>query len=193
METNSKIIDYLLSSLITFPILLTIFGCAFRSPKVIEQLRDVEEVTGRTIGVAGIEGEFYKLSLKLIKKGDRDQLIALLDDINPVSRAMGLVCLAQLDFEHNLEILEKFFNDSGVIEFIPNGSDYSTITIGELAKMLSESPNILGHSNNADQRSSSATRKATAWLPARRSRPLPRTSKANEPKTSVRTRTKGRK
>jgi len=122
----------------------------FRTPNkryelrsAVWKLRTVKEVSSATPGWSP-PGEFFKLSEELLRYGNEGEFKKLLEDENPIVKVMGLVCLAQLDFEKHSPILRAHAIDQEVV-VLHDQCLVSNIRVGQIAKMLLENPNFLGH------------------------------------------------
>lgn len=122
----------------------------FRTPdkryevrSIVWKLRSLKLVSSATPGWSP-PGEFYKLSLELLRYGSEDEFEKLLKDENPLVRVMGLVCLAQLDFEKHSQTLRAHAIDQAVVA-LSDGCVISHPTVGRIAGMLLQNPDFLGH------------------------------------------------
>lgn len=123
----------------------------FRTPdrryelrSVVWKLRALKQVSSATPGWAAAPGEFFKLSLELLRYGKEDDFKRLLRDENPLARVMGLVCLAQLDFAKHSQTLRAHAFDQEVVTVAHECSVFKR-TVGQIAGMLLKNPNFLGH------------------------------------------------
>lgn len=122
----------------------------FRTPdkryevrSIVWKLRSLKQVSSATPGWSP-PGEFYKLSVELLRYGSEDEFEKLLKDENPLVRVMGLVCLAQLDFEKHTQTLRAHAIDKAVVT-LAHGCEISHPTVGRIAGMLLKNPDFLGH------------------------------------------------
>lgn len=117
----------------------------FSHPKfktALRKLSSVKTVSSKKVGFGGTPGEFYILSKECLAYGKETDFIALSDDDNPVMRAMGLVCLAQLDDERYRGLLNSHLDDREEA-VLAVGCIIGRVTIGEIVKRLIENPNFL--------------------------------------------------
>jgi hypothetical protein len=134
----------------------------FRTPdrryelrSIVWKLRTVKQVSSATPGWTP-PGEFFKLSLELLRYGNEDEFRKLLTDDNPILRVMGLVCLAQLDFEKHSQTLREHATDQAVVA-LADQCTVSNLTVGRIAGMLLKQPDFLGH-QSTDTRARKTTR-----------------------------------
>lgn len=123
----------------------------FRTPdkryevrSIVWKLRSLKQISSATPGWASQPGEFYRLSVELLRYGSADEFEKLLKDENPLVRVMGLVCLAQLDFEKHSRTLRAHAIDKAVVT-LAHECVISHPTVGRIAGMLLENPDFLGH------------------------------------------------
>lgn len=62
--------------------------------------------------------------------------------LNPIVRAMGILCLAQTAKDDSFMVLLSHSNDEAVV-YLSQGCFRSEITVGEFAKRLLADPNFL--------------------------------------------------
>jgi ankyrin repeat protein len=110
-----------------------------------KHLFDLKEVTGSAVYYPAIPGDFYTISLILSDPFEEEKFLDMLQNDNPVVRAMGLICLAR----ENLPLYEKnirsFYTDTAVVRYDPRGCVVTGITLGQLAKRLIEDPNMISY------------------------------------------------
>ena len=90
--------------------------------------------------------DFYKLSKEFLKNRTKTDFMFMLNDGNPIVRAMGLLCLAQTNaVEHFFEHSFTLHGHTGDTEevYLHDGCITSRITIGEFAKRLLQNPYFL--------------------------------------------------
>jgi len=133
----------------------------FRTPNkryelrsIVWKLRTVKEVSSATPGWSP-PGEFFLLSEELLRYGNEEEFKKLLEDENPIVKVMGLVCLAQLDFEKHSQTLRAHAIDKEVVVLHAQCSVIN-LKVGQIAEMLLKNPNFLGH-----QSITALTKKAT--------------------------------
>ncbi|HEV2881441.1 MAG TPA: hypothetical protein VGX24_09215 [Pyrinomonadaceae bacterium] len=124
----------------------------FRTPdrryelrSIVWKLRTVRQVSSRTPGWSP-PGEFFKLSVELLRYGNEAEFQKLLKDENPILRVMGLVCLAQLDFEKHSQTLREHAIDKAIVA-LADQCTIADLTVGRIAGMLLKNPDFLGHQN----------------------------------------------
>jgi len=123
---------------------------SFRTPdkryelrSVVWKLRTIKQVSSRTPGWSP-PGEFFNLSEDLLHYGEAKDFKKLLEDENPIVRVMGLVCLAQTDFEKYAPTLRSFLIDKAEI-VLADTCLIGRTTVGQIAAHLLKDPNFLGH------------------------------------------------
>ena len=105
------------------------------------KLRKITAISNHDPGWGG-SNDFYKLSKEFLKKHTITEFRFMLNDRNPIVRAMGLLCLAQSNAdEHDLELL--LHTDDTEEIYLKNGCIISRITIGEFAQQLLRNPYFL--------------------------------------------------
>ena len=122
----------------------------FRTPNkryelrsIVWELRTIKEVSSIAPGWSP-PGEFFLLSEDLLHYGNEEDFKKLLKDVNPVVRVMGLVCLAQTDFEKYAPTLRTFLIDKAEID-LAHHCTIGRTTVSEIAERLLKDPNFLGH------------------------------------------------
>ena len=90
----------------------------------------------------GSPNEFYKLSKHFLGNYTTADFRRMLNDRNPIVRAMGLLCLAQSANDESLWVLLSHSEDKAVV-YLHQGCLVSRITIGEFAKRLLVNPDFL--------------------------------------------------
>lgn len=110
---------------------------------IVWKLRGLKQISSATPGWSP-PGEFYKLSVELLRYGNEDEFEKLLKDENPIVRVMGLVCLAQLGFEKHAPTLRAHVPDEEVVALAADCSVVN-LTVGRIAGMLLKNPDFLGH------------------------------------------------
>src|SRR5687768_10891750 len=85
---------------------------------------------------------FYKLSKDFLESHDSSDFKRMLHSRNPIVKAMGLLCLAQLDFDKYWLTLLSHWNDNEEV-YLHEGCIVSKITIGEFTQRLLSNPHFL--------------------------------------------------
>lgn len=123
---------------------------SFRAPdrlyelrSIVWKLRTIKQVSSIAPGWSP-PGEFFTLSEDLLRYGEAKDFKNLLEDENPIVRVMGLICLAQTDFEKYAPTLRIFLIDKAEI-VLHNKCLIGRTTVGKIAAHLLEDPNFLGH------------------------------------------------
>ncbi|MFL6231130.1 MAG: hypothetical protein ACJ741_20320 [Pyrinomonadaceae bacterium] len=109
------------------------------------RLRLVKEVSSKVVGW-GVRGEFFLLSEDILRVGDEGDFKRMLDDENPIVRAMGLICLAQSNAVKHADALRSRLGDDGQVGLLV-GCVGRRARVGEIASMLLADPDFLGHSS----------------------------------------------
>ncbi len=86
--------------------------------------------------------EFYKLSKEFLRSYRTEDFEQMVDDRNPVVRAMGLLCLAQVAVDSHFLILLSQIKDKEEVS-LSEGCLISKITVGEFARRLLRNPYML--------------------------------------------------
>jgi len=108
----------------------------------ISKLRSVAVLSDyELVGWSG-KHEFFELSKEFLWAGTERDFKRFLSDRNPVVRAMGLLCLAQTDFDKHFLTLFSHTKDKGEVS-LAHGCIISRITVGEFAKRLLANPYFL--------------------------------------------------
>ena len=90
----------------------------------------------------GSPNEFYKLSKQFLKSHTTSDFRRMINHLNPIVRAMGLLCLAQTAKDDSFMVLLSHSNDGAVV-YLSRGCFRSEITVGEFAKRLLINPDFL--------------------------------------------------
>ena len=90
----------------------------------------------------GSPNEFYKLSKQFLKSHTTSDFHRMTNHLNPIVRAMGILCLAQTAKDDSFMVLLSHSNDEAVV-YLSQGCFRSEITVGEFAKRLLADPNFL--------------------------------------------------
>jgi hypothetical protein len=105
------------------------------------KLRAVKTLSNHDRGF-GNANDFYLLSREFLTKRTEKDFKQMLRDRNPVVRAMGLLCLAEVDArEHYLVLL--YHTKDGEEVYLHEGCTVSKITVGEFARRLLNNPHFL--------------------------------------------------
>jgi hypothetical protein len=105
------------------------------------KLRAVKVLSNHDRGF-GNSNDFYLLSREFLTKRTEKDFRLMLRDRNPVVRAMGLLCLAEVDArEHYLALLYHTKDEEEV--YLHEGCVVSKITVGEFARRLLKNPHFL--------------------------------------------------
>jgi hypothetical protein len=109
------------------------------------RLRSVKSLSNFDRGFGGTN-EFYQLSKVFMTRRKAEDFQRMLDDKNPIVRAMGLLCLAQLDVEKYRATLLSHTTDEEYV-YLNQGCLVSTITVGEFVTKLLKNPYFLNDPN----------------------------------------------
>jgi len=90
----------------------------------------------------GADNEFYKLSQELLKSHQSTDFSRMVNQRNPIVRAMGLLCLAQTDQDESFFLLLSHWSDAEEIN-LHQGCIVSKITVGEFVQRLFINPHFL--------------------------------------------------
>ena len=108
-------------------------------------LFDLSRVNGSAVYHPARPGDFYTISLILSDPFEEEIFLDMLQNDNPIVRAMGLICLAR----ENLPLYEKnirsLYTDNAVVLYDPRGCVVTGITLGQLAKSIIEYPNMINY------------------------------------------------
>jgi ankyrin repeat protein len=108
-------------------------------------LDDLDEVSGYAVGYSGSPGDFYTLSLILSTPFEEDDFLKMVQNVNPVVRAMALICLARCDASRYGEIIRSFNRDTAEVAYVPFGCGVGRISLDKLAKSIVEDRNVLDY------------------------------------------------
>lgn len=86
--------------------------------------------------------EFYKLSKEFLESHNPSDFKRMVYSRNPIVKAMGLLCLAQVDFDKYWLTLLSHWKDNEEI-YLHQGCIASKVTIGEFAQRLLSNPYFL--------------------------------------------------
>jgi hypothetical protein len=90
----------------------------------------------------GSSNDFYKLSKELLKTHELSDFRRMVNNRNPIVRAMGLLCLTQRASDESALLLLSYWNDEAVV-YLHQGCLVRRITIGEFAQRLLSNPHFL--------------------------------------------------
>lgn len=105
------------------------------------KLRAVKSLSNYDRGFGGTN-EFYNLSKVFLRERASEDFERMLDDKNPIVKAMGLLCLAQMDADEYAPILSAHTKDEEEV-YLQQGCNVSNITVGEFAQRLIKNPYFL--------------------------------------------------
>jgi hypothetical protein len=105
----------------------------------LAELDGMDEVSAGAVGYAGTPGEFFLLGKRFLARGSPDDFVRMAADRVPITRVMGLHCLAHADPKRAIPILKSHFNDKDRVHTLMGcmGSDMS---VGDMARMLLRNP-----------------------------------------------------
>lgn len=90
----------------------------------------------------GSDNEFYKLAKEFVNTRDSAEFRQMANQRNPIVRAMGLLCLAQTDWDHSFDLLLSHRQDPEVV-FLHQGCLVTRLTVGEFVQRLFVNPHFL--------------------------------------------------
>jgi hypothetical protein len=90
----------------------------------------------------GSGNKFYTLSKDFLESHNPSDFKRMVHSRNPIVKAMGLLCLAQLDFDKYWLTLLSHWNDTEEVS-LNQGCIMSRITIGEFTQKLLSNPHFL--------------------------------------------------
>jgi len=100
----------------------------------MNKLLTVKWISNHDPGFGG-SNEFYKLSKELMKSHDSSDFRRMVNQRNPIVRAMGLLCLAQTDKDQYFLLLLSHWKDTERV-YLHQGCIVSRITVGEFVQRL---------------------------------------------------------
>ena len=122
-----------------------VFGQSIRTRTlliwVFSKLRSIKHLSNHDQGW-GAANDFYKLSKDFLGNGTPEDFMLMLKDRNPIARAMGLLCLSQLNAERYSLTLLSYANDNEAVTLC-DGDVFYKITIGQFAQRLLKNPYFL--------------------------------------------------
>lgn len=133
-------------ALLIFGCLTSALGQGIKSEALgglpISKLKSVDVLSDyELVGWTG-KHEFFQLSKEFLRDGTEGDFKRFLSDRNPVVRAMGLLCLAQTDFDKHFLTLLSNTKDKEEVS-LAHGCVISRITVGEFANRLLANPYFL--------------------------------------------------
>ena len=108
---------------------------------LMNKLLTVNWISNHDQGFGGTN-EFYKISRELLKDHDSSDFIRMVNQRNPIVRAMGLLCLAQTDKDKCFLLLLCHWKDAEQVS-LHQGCIVSKITVGEFVQRLFLDPHFL--------------------------------------------------
>ena len=108
---------------------------------LLTKLNSVKSLSNYDRGFGG-SNEFYKLSKEFLDSHDPSDFRRMVNSRNPIVKAMGLLCLAQLDSDEYWFTLFSHAKDNEEV-YLHEGCGVSRITIGEFAQRLLSNPHFL--------------------------------------------------
>jgi len=107
----------------------------------MNRLLTVKWISNHDPGFGG-SNEFYKLSKELLESHDSSDFRRMVNQRNPIVRAMGLLCLAQTDKDKYFLLLLSHWEDAEQVS-LQQGCIVSKITVGEFVQRLFLNPHFL--------------------------------------------------
>lgn len=108
---------------------------------LMTKLVSVKWLSNHDPGFGG-SNEFYKLSKEFLKTHNRSDFQRMVYSRNPIIKAMGLLCLAQVDSDKYWLVLLSHWQDNEEV-YLHQGCIVSKITIGEFTQRLLLNPYFL--------------------------------------------------
>jgi len=97
------------------------------------------EVASYRVGFGLQPGEFHEVVEQCLRVGTKEEIKSLLDDVDPVIRVLGLICLARLVSPNEfVEFARPLFLDLGTLKYTNGCIVNLSGTVGEIAKALAE-------------------------------------------------------
>ena len=116
--------------------LILLAAAAAHADDLRTELAALSCVDGAAVSDDGRPGRFYLLSKRILAQGDAALFARLAADERPVTRAMGLYCLARTEGAKAAATLRQHLGDRGRIEYMPGGCLVWTTTVGAFAREL---------------------------------------------------------
>lgn len=110
----------------------------------LQKLRELTVISGSSVGVGGVPGEFYLLSLIFLEKGKMEEFRAMTLSRHPAVRVMGAYCLIRKGKQENEALLESMFSDYASLGWNPGGCIVMGGTkVGLIIRLLYQDSDIL--------------------------------------------------
>jgi hypothetical protein len=107
----------------------------------MNKLLTVKWISNHDPGFGG-SNDFYQLSKEFLKSHDSSNFKRMANQRNPIVRAMGLLCFAQLDRDQNFLVLLSHWTDPEEVS-LHEGCFVTRITVGEFVQQLFVNPRFL--------------------------------------------------
>jgi len=107
----------------------------------MNKLLTVKWISNHNQGFGG-SNDFYQLSKEFVKSHDSSDFRRMVNHRNPIVRAMGLLCLAQLDRDQYFLLLLSHWTDPEEVS-LHEGCFVTRITVGEFVQRLFVNPHFL--------------------------------------------------
>lgn len=107
-------------------------------------LRQLQQVEGSAVGDGATPGRFFLFSQVFLRLGHEADFVALVADENPIVRAMGYVCLAQVSPDKVVPILKSRLGGRDTFTCFPGGCVGFPITEGEFVRSVLSDRHYLG-------------------------------------------------
>ena len=108
---------------------------------LMTKLVSVKWLSNHDSGFGG-SNEFYKLSKEFLKTQNSSDFQRMVYSRNPIIKAMGLLCLARIDFDKYWLVLLSHWQDNEEV-YLHQGCIVSKITVGEFTQRLLRNPYFL--------------------------------------------------
>ena len=107
----------------------------------MNKLLTVKWISNYNRGFGG-SNDFYQLSKEFLKSRDSSDFRRMVNQRDPIVRAMGLLCLAQLDRDQYFLVLLSHWTDPGEVS-LHEGCLVTRITVGEFVQRVFIDPHFL--------------------------------------------------
>jgi len=107
----------------------------------MNKLLTVKWMSNHNTGFAG-SNDFYQLSKEFLQNNDASDFRRMVNQRNPIVRAMGLLCLAQLDRDQYFLLLLSHWTDPEEVS-LHEGCFIKHLTVGEFVQRLFVNPHFL--------------------------------------------------
>lgn len=115
---------------------------------VVEQLRELDQVGGASVGYGGTPHEFFLLFEYCLRASTDGDLVEMLRDPSPVVRIMGAKCILKSPYRQiDRAQVSALLGDPTHIVVGPGGCVFTTMTVGNVVRELLHDPNYLGPFN----------------------------------------------